>query len=168
MFHDDNSSLANYWSSIKIIKWNRERLDEAVNYINLRLLIKIITVSISIALICFIVTSLLNASNNYDATTSKRQRLLISINNTINNDSIIDTSTESQVIASIETSNTVSPSSTNIITPQNEHTKKSIDEITFKKNYVIYANIYIHVFLFIKYFFLSQSFVLCLTVGYNS
>jgi hypothetical protein len=151
VLHDDNfsssssvaSKMANYWRNSShnneidmtknMIKWNSECFrDELkfVNYINLRFLLKLVTLCISIALIAFIVTSsILNTNtpisnkNNYNRNNSdidtkiigdhpKRQRLLININKTINNsemnsNSVIldDTATK----ASITTITTTTP-----------------------------------------------------------
>lgn len=155
--HDDNSSSAttstSYWNNINIIKWNRESIVKTVNYIDRRLLIRIIAACFMIALIALIVSSSPSSSsstihpinNNFNKSivndtenAEQRQRLLININN-ISNDSIIDTSTRISIIE-VTASSQQSPlitTNNNIIAPQNsDYSKKSNDEVTLTKDYV--------------------------------
>ena len=158
--HDDNSSSAatsstSYWNNINIINWNRECIEKSVNYIDRRLLIRILAACFMIALIALIISSsssnspsIYNKSNlnesiiNDNENAEQRQRLLVSINkaiNNISNDSIIDTSTKISIIevTASQHSNSSVLTTNNIIAPQNsEHSKKSNDEVTLTKNYV--------------------------------
>ena len=162
-FHDDNSSSAttstSYWNNINIIKWNRESLEKTINYIDRRLLYRIIAACLMIALIALFVSSSTTSStsihqnksnlNNSNDTenTERRQRLLVNINMAINNisssneDSIIDTTTKISIfeVTASQQSNSVLPllTTNNIIDPQNsDSSKKSNDEVTLTKNYV--------------------------------
>lgn len=148
-----SSSASSYWNNINITKWNREFIDKT--FMNRRVLIKLLAACFMIALIVLIISSSSNSNSmkkiidNENAL--KRQRLLINdTNRAINNDSIIDTSTEISIIAEVTASpqtneknnnrsdvDDVRPfTGSNIIVPQNEHTKKSNDEVTLTKNYV--------------------------------
>ncbi|XP_070490545.1 uncharacterized protein [Chironomus tepperi] len=166
--HDDNSSSAttstSYWNNINITNWNRECIEKTVNYIDRRLLIRIIAACFMIAMIALIVSSSSSPSPssssintnlnksiiNDNENSEQRQRLLISINkaiNNINNDSIIDTSTKISIIevTATQQSNSVLPllTTNNIIAPQNsDYNKKSNDEVTLTKNYVERINFY--------------------------
>ncbi|KAG5673286.1 hypothetical protein PVAND_003346 [Polypedilum vanderplanki] len=187
IFHDDNFSSSTpssssmswlWWNSnsmnnsknnnnISMLKWNKEYIHETVNYTNIGLLIKIIAACISIALIGFIVSSLLMMEQQKDATDAvKRQRLLL------NNDSIIDnTSTATPTYTQIQSTELTAASLQTIINNSNnpindfndnhlhssvlppntisdaiqniEHAKKSNnDEISLTKNYVERINFY--------------------------
>lgn len=149
---DDNNSpspLSNYWSSSigSTIKWKRACIDESLNYYitNSRLLLKIIAACISIALIGFIVTSLLRPDAHH------RHQLLIGrgINKTVKYDSTdIDSEVTTDAasttlhytassISQINNNlplNSLPSSSSNVITTQNELQQKSNDD--HSKNYV--------------------------------
>lgn len=160
--HDDNSSSAttstSYWNNLNIIKWNRESIVKTVNYIDKRLLIRIIAACFMIALIAIIVSSspspsksssIQHINNNINTSiindtenAEQRQRLLININkatNNISNDSIIDTSTRISIIEVTVPSQQppLITTNNNIIASQNsDYSKKSNDEVTLTKNYV--------------------------------
>lgn len=150
---DDNNSPSNYWSSSisSTIKWKRACMDESVNYYitNSRLLLKIIAVCISIALIGFIVSSLLNSADHQ----RHQHQLLINrgINKTIKYDSTTsDTYMDSEMTTdtTIHAASSISqinnnllpfnslPSSSNVITNQNELQQQSKTNDDHSKNYV--------------------------------
>lgn len=162
--NDSPSLLSNYWSSMSsTVELKRARIEESLNYYittKSRLLLKVLAACISIALIGFIVSSLLSPHHQHNNHHHRPHQLLINnrdINKTIESDSssksinysspeVTTTSSTSPITTQIRndlrfssqasSSSSTSPAA-NVITTQNEqHLQPNQFNEDYSKSYV--------------------------------
>lgn len=135
IFHGDNSATKNYWNSSSIVKWNKECISGAKSHVSLKLLAKIVILSVVLGGLGWFLASWLHPSTTRHTAVDQKMIVDFARNLSITNSSMTEESTTIKRLQKTSFQSSTQPS-TNVIFTRDELAEKSSDEALLTKKYV--------------------------------